>query len=136
MRSERVFAGVGAVIRDGDRVLMMERQGAHAAGTWSLPGGAMEVGEHWFDTARREVWEETRLAVFPEALLTVTNDVFPDDRQHWVTLFVACKYLGGEPVIVEPEKCSAMRWMTAAELDTVPLMPGTGQARHSFFPEF
>jgi 8-oxo-dGTP diphosphatase len=126
---DHVRAGVAAVVRRPDgRLLAMERTGAHAAGTWSFPGGGVDFGEHWRETAERETFEETGLRVLAGDLMHVTNDVFPADRQHWLTLFVGCIYLGGEPRVMEPGKCTQIRWMTEMELTAVPLFPGTAKA--------
>lgn len=126
---DHVRAGVAAVIWQPEgRLLVMERKGAHASGTWSLPGGGMEFEEHWREAAERETFEETGLTVMATNLLYVTNDVFPDDGQHWVTLFVACRYFGGQPLIIEPEKCSRIGWATEAQLAFRPLFPGVAKA--------
>src|SRR3989440_8404211 len=60
---ERPIVGVGAVVLDGDRVLLAKRAHEPLKGQWSLPGGGVEIGETLEEALRREVLEETGLAV-------------------------------------------------------------------------
>ena len=60
---DRPIVGVGAVIVDGDRVLLVKRAHEPLKGEWSLPGGAVEVGESLEAALVREVREETCLDV-------------------------------------------------------------------------
>ena len=59
----RPVVGVGIVVWHGDRVLLVRRGRPPRQGHWSLPGGAQELGETVAEAARREVLEETGLAV-------------------------------------------------------------------------
>jgi 8-oxo-dGTP diphosphatase len=112
----RVQVGVGAVVRDGERVLVLRRAGAHGAGTWGLPGGNQEFGESPEGTAVRETLEETGLVVRPTDRLGFTDDPMPEIGRHYVTLFIGCARLRGEPELREPEKATAFAWLTSDEL--------------------
>ena len=59
----RPVVGVGAVVFDADRVLLVKRAHEPLKGEWSLPGGAVELGETLEAAVAREVLEETGLAV-------------------------------------------------------------------------
>jgi 8-oxo-dGTP diphosphatase len=80
--------GVGAVIVDGQgRVLLVKRGNEPRKGHWSIPGGLIEIGETMADATRREVLEETGLAVTPEAIVEVVERIFPEEnriRYHYV----------------------------------------------------
>lgn len=67
-----ILPGSVALVLDGeDRVLLMERR--QAPGSWGLPGGLMDLGESFEETARREVLEETGLTLGALRLLTVES---------------------------------------------------------------
>jgi len=55
--------GVGAVILDGDRVLLVKRGQPPSQGKWSIPGGLVHLGERIEDAVRREVEEECGVQV-------------------------------------------------------------------------
>jgi 8-oxo-dGTP diphosphatase len=111
-----VQVGVGAVVRDGERILVVRRAGAHGAGTWGLPGGHQEFGESPEGTAVRETLEETGLVVRPTDRLGFTDDPMPEIGRHYVTLFIGCARLGGDAELREPEKATALDWLTPDEL--------------------
>lgn len=104
--------GVGIlVIRDG-RVLLGKRLGSHGAGTWSAPGGRLEYGEALLDCARRELAEETGLELGEAHIGPVTNDVFAEVGQHYVTVIVLAPHTRGTPRTLEPDKCEGWQWFS------------------------
>lgn len=112
MDNKQVRVGVGVFILRAGKFLMMQRRGSHGSGTWAPPGGKMDFGESFEDTAKREVLEETNLRITNVRLAGVTNDLFPEDEKHFITLWLLSDYEGGEAKIMEPEKCTAMEWRT------------------------
>jgi 8-oxo-dGTP diphosphatase len=96
--SQRPKVGVGVIIHDdAGNIVMGERAGSHGAGTFQLPGGHLEYGESFAETAAREVLEETGLEVGNIKFLTATNDVFGEGK-HYVTIFVTCTITGENKV--------------------------------------
>lgn len=63
MSTTPVRAGVAALVPLQHDLLMLKRFGKHGSGTWSIPGGWMEHGESFFDTAVREVKEDRKSVV-------------------------------------------------------------------------
>jgi 8-oxo-dGTP diphosphatase len=86
--------GVGAVVLDGRRVLLVRRGKPPAHGKWSLPGGLVELGETTRDAVRREIEEECGLRIRVGEVAGVLDRVIHDQagrvRYHWVLVdFVA-----------------------------------------------
>lgn len=104
-----VRVGVGSIVLRQGKVLMLRRAGAHGAGTWSVPGGHLEMGETPEACAARETLEETGIRIRNSRIVGVTNDVFGPDK-HYVTVFVESEYESGEPSIIEPETCPEVDW--------------------------
>ena len=97
----RPLVGVGAVVLRADTVLLVRRGHPPAAGSWSLPGGAQEVGETAEAGARRELLEETGLAVGALHLVAHVDSLHRDEagrlRFHYTILDFAARWAGGEP---------------------------------------
>jgi 8-oxo-dGTP diphosphatase len=115
------MVGVGAVVIDGDHVLLIRRGQQPMKGQWSLPGGALEVGETLLDGVRREVREETGLEVEPVALIEVLDRIVRDEdgrvRFHYVLVDYLCRVTGGE-LCCATDAVDA-RWASRDELDSV-----------------
>lgn len=93
----RPFVGIGCIIEREGRLLLMRRHGSHGQGTWSTPGGYLEAGESFEDCAVRETLEETGLDVTDISYFGVTNDIFPEDKKHFVTIWMRAGSATGEP---------------------------------------
>ncbi|MGH7754276.1 MAG: NUDIX hydrolase [Gemmatimonadales bacterium] len=96
---ERPVVGVGGVvIRDGT-VLLVERAREPLVGQWSLPGGAVELGETLEEAVVRELREETGLTVrvleLVEAFERITRDESARPRYHYVLLDYLCEPVSG-----------------------------------------
>lgn len=108
MKVARIGIGV-FVFKDG-KFLMGKRRNAHGDGTWSIPGGHLEFGESFEDTAIREVKEETGLKIKNVRFGAVTNDVFEVEDKHYVTIWVLSDWESGTEEITEPDKFVSMEW--------------------------
>ena len=71
---------VGAILADGERILLIRRGHEPEAGRWSLPGGRIEPGETDQQALVREVREETGLEVIPGPLVGAVDRPQPGGR--------------------------------------------------------
>ena len=124
---EQPIIGVGAIIVEDSRVLLVKRAHPPIAGQWSIPGGALEVGELVREAAVREVQEETGLIVEPGELLGVFDRVLRDLEQrvqyHYVLIDFFCRVAGGE--LRAASDATEVRWFTDSELEGLGLAEDT-----------
>lgn len=110
--------GVGAVVIDADRVLLVRRAQAPMQGEWSLPGGALELGEALAAAAAREVAEETGLEVLPLEVIDVLDHIVPDSegrvRFHYVLVDFRCRVVAG--ALRSGSDALEVMWATAEQL--------------------
>jgi 8-oxo-dGTP diphosphatase len=111
MSINKPLVGVGVIIKRDNTVLIGKRINSHGDGTWSFPGGHLEFGESPEQCAVREVEEETGLHISDVSKLTFTNDIFPKENKHYITLFVTAVCKNGDPQLLEPQKCAEWKWV-------------------------
>jgi mutator protein MutT len=129
------LVGVGAIIIDQGRVLLVKRGHPPLAGEWSIPGGVLELGETLRQAAVREAWEETCLTVETADLLGVYDRVLRDDAgrtlYHFVLVDFLCRRVAGEPHAADD--ADEVRWFTLPEIAEFALAEDTVQViRHGF----
>jgi ADP-ribose pyrophosphatase YjhB (NUDIX family) len=97
----RPIVGIGIVVIKGDHVLLCRRGKPPNLGSWTLPGGAQEVGETCEAAARRELEEETGLTVgalhFCAYVDTMRRDATGRIRFHYTILDFAARWEAGDP---------------------------------------
>ena len=115
--------GVGAVIVHEDRVLLIRRGKEPMKGRWTLPGGALELGETLAEGTVREVQEETGLIVEPVELVELLDRIHRDGAQvqyHYAIADYLCRVTGG--TLGAGTDADGVRWIERAEwLDPVAL---------------
>jgi ADP-ribose pyrophosphatase YjhB (NUDIX family) len=98
----RPVVGVGAVIVDDGRVVLIKRKYEPLAGQWSLPGGTLEIGESLESGVAREMREETGLEVAVGPVVDVFDRILLDTdgrvRYHFVLVDYLCRPIGGRLV--------------------------------------
>jgi 8-oxo-dGTP diphosphatase len=109
--------GVGVfIVRDG-KLLFGHRIGSHGHGTWAPPGGKIERGESVEECAIRETAEEAGLSLSKVRKLPMyTDNLFPDEGKHFITVYAVAEDPGGEPMLKEPEKFIEWRWVSWDDL--------------------
>ena len=114
---DTVRQGVGVwMFNPSGQVLMGLRLSKHGYKTWSAPGGKPEAGETLFETAVRETWEETGIAISPRMLkfICTTDDKFEDS--HYLTTHYRVDNVKSIPSVLEKGKCAKWRWFDLNKL--------------------
>jgi 8-oxo-dGTP diphosphatase len=115
---DRPRVGVLAVVRRAGRVLLVQRSKPPRPGFWGFPGGEQELGETVFETASRELLEETGIIAVPRDMLTVLDHITRDEadriQHHWTLVVVQLDWEAGEGAPLD--EAFAVAWLDIAEL--------------------
>jgi 8-oxo-dGTP diphosphatase len=113
--------GVGVLVFDKGRVLLVKREQEPGKGRWSIPGGLLEVGEPLKNGARRETKEETGIDVDVDDLLDVIDNIVVDEQDKVSYHYVLIDYLGHRigGTLVPGTDVKEARWATLEELDAL-----------------
>jgi ADP-ribose pyrophosphatase YjhB (NUDIX family) len=117
-----VPAASAVVVDDAGRILLHRRTDN---ALWSIPGGAMELGESIAETVVREVKEETGLDVAPQRVVGIYSNPrhvveYADGevRQQFSICF-ACRLVGGQVAL--SDESSEVGFFTPAEIEAMPM---------------
>jgi 8-oxo-dGTP diphosphatase len=119
------IVGVGAIIIKGEEVLLARRGKEPGYGKWSIPGGAVKLGETLEEAVIREVREEVNLAIRVKEVVEVLERIFHDPegrvQYHYVLVDFLCEHLSGEG---RPSSDALeVQWIPVSEIPHQPL-PG------------
>ena len=125
---DRPIVAVGAVILDGDRVLLIQRGQEPLKGEWSLPGGVVELGETLQAALAREVREETSLDVVVGSVVEVLDSIRRDAsgraEYHYIIIDYICCVRSGTPAVIACGTDAAdIRWVPIGELEQYGVTP-------------
>jgi len=126
---EHPIIGVGAVIVEGGRVLLVRRDTEPLRGEWSVPGGMLQLGETLRDGVRREALEETGVRVEPGEVLDVFDSIFTDGlgktQYHYVLIDYLCRVISGDAQA--GSDVSDVRWVSMEALPAMGLRESVEQ---------
>lgn len=111
--------GVGGLVIDKDKLLLIKRAYEPSSGLWSIPGGLLEVGEELEEAVAREIEEETGIKVEVKELLGVFNFVIRDEagkvKYHYVLIDFLAKPVGGK---LRPSRETLdARWVSLKDIE-------------------
>jgi 8-oxo-dGTP diphosphatase len=125
MTTRPELAVSAAIFRDG-RVLVVRRAQAPAAGSWTLPGGRVELGETLIAAVTREVAEETTLTIRVKGLAgyreMILDQAVEGRGRHFVILPFAAEWVSGEVKL--NEELGDFGWRALSEIADLPTTPG------------
>jgi ADP-ribose pyrophosphatase YjhB (NUDIX family) len=129
---DRPIVGVGAVIVQDGRAVVVKRGTEPLRGEWSIPGGVLEIGETLRAGAEREALEETGLVVQAGEVLGVFDRVVPGEdgrtRFHYVLIDFICQRVSGE--LRAGGDATEARWVTVEQLAGISIAePAAGLIR-------
>lgn len=114
------IVGVGAVVVDAGRVLLIQRGQEPSKGKWTLPGGMLELGESLHEGVIREIEEETGLRVEPVELIELMDRIVREQtaegervRYHYVIADYLCRVVGGS--LKAASDAEDVRWVERAQ---------------------
>jgi ADP-ribose pyrophosphatase YjhB (NUDIX family) len=123
----RPVAGVGAILLDGDEVLLVRRGRPPQQGSWSIPGGAVELGESLTEAVEREVREECGLEARAVELIEVFERIIRDEagrvEYHYVLMDYLCELTGG--ALCAGDDAADAAWTPLARLAELRMTGGT-----------
>jgi 8-oxo-dGTP diphosphatase len=104
---DRPVVGVGGVVIENGRALLIRRGSEPLLGEWSIPGGTLELGESLQQGVARELLEETGLEVEVLDMIEAFDRIFLDPaapnaenrtrpKYHYVIVDYLCARLAGE----------------------------------------
>jgi 8-oxo-dGTP diphosphatase len=121
------LVGVGAIIIEDVRLVLVKRAHPPLQEQWSIPGGVLEVGELMRQAAVREAREETGLTVEPGELLGVYDRIVRDADErvqyHYVLIDFLCRRVAGD--LAAASDAAEVRWFRQQELAALNLAEDT-----------
>jgi 8-oxo-dGTP diphosphatase len=131
----QVKTGIGVIVVKDSKVLLGKRLNSHGGGTWSFPGGHLEMFETWEQCAIREVLEETDISIANLRFAAVTNDIFREEDKHYITIFILADYSYGNLKVNEPHKCEKWEWFDWNNLPSPLFLPIQNLLQQGYDPE-
>jgi 8-oxo-dGTP diphosphatase len=125
-----LLVGIGVMILKEGKVLLGKRKGAHGAGEYAFPGGHLEHGESFAACALREVAEECGVEVERLRFQLLAN-VLTFLPKHYVLIGFCADWKGGDPQVLEPDKCEGWNWYALDHLPE-PLFVPTAMMTESY----
>ena len=119
--------GVGAIVIEKDRVLLVCRGISPSRGLWAIPGGSVEIGETLKEAAEREILEETGIRIEADRPVYAFDFIEKDEegkiRFHYVIVDLWARYLGGE--VKAADDAADAKWLAWSEIRNLPVSPNT-----------
>lgn len=120
--SDPIKAASSAIVERHGRVLLIRRRRPPSADLFAFPGGRAEPGEEPYETALRELHEETGL-IGRDPQLFATYDLAPEGAaspDHFFLSVFLVAVDGDAPAVAATDAADA-GWYLPAEVETLPV---------------
>ena len=121
--------GVGGLIINQNKVLLVKRAAPPAKGLWALPGGKLQWGETLEQAVEREVLEETGLTVKAKEIIYTFNHITHNKNGeiqfHYVIIDLLAHPCHPHTTPIPGDDAADARWLTLADLKTLPVSKPT-----------
>jgi ADP-ribose pyrophosphatase YjhB (NUDIX family) len=121
--------GVGGIVLNEGKVLLVKRGKQPGYGKWSIPGGMVELGETLSEAIKREVLEECGIEIELADVVAVLERVIRREdervRYHYVLVDFLGYWKGGD--LQPASDILEARWADPAEMETLEMTERTQQ---------
>lgn len=125
---DQPIIGILALVRRGDRFLLVRRAKPPNQGRWGFPGGVQELGETVVEAALRELAEETGVQGASPRILTALDAIERDEagriHYHYTLIVVQFDWASGEGEAADDAE--ALGWFRLEDIETLPALPTVG----------
>ncbi|MDD5145978.1 MAG: NUDIX domain-containing protein [Candidatus Pacebacteria bacterium] len=135
MEKIRPKVGVGIIVKNKSKILLLKRAASHGKGTWSPPGGHLEMFEDLEFCAKREVMEEAGIKIKNLNFLGITNDKFRTEGKHYITIFMQADFGSGKIMVCEKDKSSDINWFPINKLPHPLFLPLADLINNKSYPK-
>ena len=132
--SQKPEVGVAVILTRDDQVLLMKRKGPHGPGTWTVPGGHMDLGETPEQCGARECKEEIGVDVVDLHFRAITNDIFEGEDRQSISIWMDGRIQSGEPRIVAEKEASEIGWFSWDALPQPLYLPLRNFVKQNSYP--
>ena len=117
MHYSTFYVVINVLVVRNNTILLGKRKNVIGDGTWGIPGGHLESGEHIINAGRRELTEESGLTAGRLEFVSLLNMPYVRERGHYLQIGLLAHDVTGEPQVREPGRCSTWQWFN---LDRLP----------------
>ena len=118
MKTDPIIIGVGVIIINEDNKILVGKRICKRFPYHSIPGGKVDQGESFEQTAIREIKEETNLTIVTPHVVCIVNNLksYQDSGLHCISVILVTTKFTGELKLLEPTKCEGWQWVDPLDL--------------------
>jgi 8-oxo-dGTP diphosphatase len=111
--NQMIKVAIGVILK-GDSVLLVQRSLKEGTLNWQFPAGKVESGEDPFNTAEREVFEETGIRCKATRFLGHRRS----PQNNYFLKYIACEYIKGKEYLKDSRENKDVKWVKLNDLNS------------------